>query len=366
MKRILNKWFVLVLITCMTVMVSNAQKGKFRLAIDGLSHGHVVWVFKNVDTTKIDIVGIAEPNRELAERMARKYKFSMDLVYDSLDELIDKVKPEAVAAFNSTYEHLETVEVCAPKGIHVMVEKPLAVNLEHADKIVSLAKKNNIHVITNYETTWYPSNAFIKNMVEGDRIGEIRRIIVNNGHKGPQEINVNKEFLGWLTDPELNGGGAITDFGCYGANLILWLKKGEMPTYVYATSHTFKPKKYPRVDDDATILLDFKDCQGVIQPSWNWPYSRKDIEVYGENGYVIAKNKENVNYRFGESQELTQKVTDLEISHTNPFNYFKAVVRGEIQIGIMDLSGLRNNYNVIKLLDAARLSAAEGRKIEIN
>ena len=82
----------------------------------------------------------------------------MDDVYTSSQELLEHKTIEAVTSFGSIYEHLEVVETFAPLGIHVMVEKPLAVNMEHAKKMEALAKKHHIHLLTNYETTWYGSN----------------------------------------------------------------------------------------------------------------------------------------------------------------------------------------------------------------
>jgi predicted dehydrogenase len=170
-----------------------------------------------------------------------------------------------------------------------------------------------------------------------------------------------------LTDPEKNGGGAITDFGCYGANLITWLKEGEMPSYVYATARTYKPDTYANVDDDATILLEYPDMIGVLQPSWNWPYSRKDIEVYGETGYVIAKNHSDVTFKLERRKPEQQvQLEDRSKPNNNAFDFFKAVVRGTITLEKNDLSGIDNNVKVVKILDAARESVATGKKIKIS
>ena len=89
-------------------------------------------------------------------------------------------KPQGVAAFNSIYGHLEVVRLCAPLGIHVMVEKPLAVSLAHAQEMETLAKKHKIHLLTNYETTWYGSN--LDAMKELPALGKIRKIVVHDGH----------------------------------------------------------------------------------------------------------------------------------------------------------------------------------------
>ena len=78
------------------------------------------------------------------------------------------------------------------------------------------------------------------------------------------------EFLRWLTDPVLNGGGALTDFGCYGANLFTWLMGNVRPLSVSAVTQTFKPDVYPRVDDEATIVVTWPAAVGIIQ-AWNCP-----------------------------------------------------------------------------------------------
>ena len=158
----------------------------------------------------------------------------MDLVYNTMDDMLVEIKPDAVAAFGSIYDHLQVVEKFAPMGVHVMVEKPLAVSIEHAKKMEALALKYNIILFTNYETSWYASHTRAYEMIQENQIGELRKVVVHDGHKGPEEIGVNEEFLSWLKDPVQNGGGAITDFGCYGANLVTWFNEGEMPISVTA------------------------------------------------------------------------------------------------------------------------------------
>jgi scyllo-inositol 2-dehydrogenase (NADP+) len=60
--------------------------------------------------------------------------------------------------------------------------------------------------------------------------------VLHDGHRGPKEIGCPPELLQWLTDPVLNGGGALTDFGCYGADLMNWLMQGQRPTSVFAVT----------------------------------------------------------------------------------------------------------------------------------
>jgi predicted dehydrogenase len=271
-----------------------------------------------------------------------------------------------VLAFNSIYGHLEVVQKCAPRGIHVMVEKPLAVNLKHAKEMEMLATENNIQLLTNYETTWYPTNHKAYEMVNENAIGEVRKIIVRDGHKGPKEIGVNQEFLDWLTDPILNGGGAVIDFGCYGANLITWLMKGEKPTSVYALTKTLKPDVYPKVDDEATIIVNYPNTQGIIQASWNWPFSRKDMDIYGQTGYISTVDNSNMKFKLDpKSKEQTLTLGARGYPYDDPFAFLAGVLRGKIIVGDKDLSSLENNMIVVEILDAAIRSAKTGKEVNL-
>jgi predicted dehydrogenase len=312
----------------------------------------------------VELVGIAEPDRDLAERMSKQYGFSMDLVFASLEEMLDKKKPEAVTAFNSIYQHLDVVKACAPRGIHVMVEKPLTYRYDHAQQMEELAKRYNIKLLTNYETTWYGSNQKAYQLVHTENaLGPIRKIVVHDGHPGPKEIGVGPDFFNWLTDPIQNGGGAIIDFGCYGANLITWMMRGERPISVTAVTQQLKPDIYPKVDDEATIIVTYPKTQGIIQASWNWPVGRKDMEVYGQTGYAITIDALNMRVRKSEKEkEITFAADPTQFPRNDPFAYLAAAVHGEIKSDD-DLTSLKTNMIVVEILDAARKSAKEGKTI---
>jgi len=336
-----------------------------RIGVIGLVHTHVHWILGREKKNDIEIVGIVEPNRKLAEEYAQKHGYSMDLVFDTMEEMIARTQPEAVTAFNTIYGHLEVVQYCAPRGIHVMVEKPLALNWKHAQEMIALAKKHNIHLLTNYETSWYGSNyEAYKRIHEKGSIGEIRKIVFHTGHPGPIEIGCNPEFLEWLTDPELNGGGALTDFGCYGANISTWLMKGTLPVTVSCTVQQIKPELYPKVEDEATIVLTYPKAQVIIQASWNWPHHVKDMEVYGKKGYVICRNSTDMILLENDMEEtVLLKAEPLAEGVDDPFSLLQRVVQEDLQLSEFDLSGLENNQIVMQILEIARHAADTGRTL---
>lgn len=362
----LKTLFIVLLIILSSIIVKSQTQKPIRLAVAGMTHGHISFILGRPDKGDFELVGVFDTNKELTKRLSDRYNFSPDLIYHDLEQMLDKVKPEAVVAFGSIYEHLEVVEACAPRGIHVMVEKPLAVNMVHAKKMAELAEKHHIFLLTNYETSWYPTtHKSIKMVQQENFVGNLRKVVFHHGHEGPKEIGCEPVFLDWLTDSVLNGGGAIIDFGCYGANLMTALTNGEKALEVTAVTHQFKPDIYPKVDDEATIIVSYPESQCIIQASWNWPFGRKDMEIYGETGYIFAENRTDIKIRGNDmSAEKQKKITSNDVVvYVDPFVYFADVIHQKITVPEYGLYSLKNNMEVVRILDAARESAKTGKSV---
>jgi predicted dehydrogenase len=352
-----KKISVIVIAFIFLFQITNAQI--LRVGVAGLNHDHAYGLMNQYKKGEVAIIGIAEPDEQLVQRYKKTYQLPDSLFYKSVPEMLAHVKPDAVLAYNAIADHLAVVEACAPKGISVMVEKPLATTVKQAERIEALAKQYHIQVLTNYETTWYDTNQQVYQMVKDNAVGNIRKMVVHMGHQGPREIGCSKDFLAWLTDPVKNGGGAVIDFGCYGANLMTWLMNGKMPVSVSAVTKQIKPSLYPKVDDDATIVLEYPGATGIVEASWNWPYGIKDLEVFGEKSYLHALN--------GSKLQKRDTVTYYDVpvkaaAYKSNLVYLTDVLRGKINPG-SDLSSLENNVIVVRILEAARQSAKEGKKI---
>ena len=349
---------LLLAISAITIKLHAQQV--LKVGVAGLNHDHVYGLMEQYRKGRVVILGIAEADTQLVRKYKTRYSLPDSLFYPNVAAMLEHIHPDAVLAYNPIVEHLSVVEACAPKGVSVMVEKPLAMNMEQANKMEALVNKYHIHLLTNYETTWYPTNQQIANMVKDQNaIGPVRKMIVHDGHQGPKEIGCSPDFLKWLTDPEKNGGGAIVDFGCYGANLMTGLMGGQAPIAVTAVARHYKPDVYPKVDDDATILLEYPGATGIIEASWNWPFSIKDWEVFGSTGYLHALNDRSLQER------LKNTYADVQVqpaAYTDNLTYLADVLSGKID-SEHDLSGLPNNLIVVKILDAARRSAKEGKRI---
>ena len=334
-----------------------------RIGVAGVTHDHLGGVSPALRSGDVEVVGVWEADARYRQDNNLTRRVPADRFYADLDEMLDRTRPEAVVAYGSIKDHLAVVKACAPRGIHVMVEKPLGATLEDALEMAFLARKHGIHLLTNYETTWYASNAYVKQQLEAGTLGKVFRIDVYDGHEGPAEIGCSQKFLDWLTDPVQNGGGAVTDFGCYGANLATWFLNGELPESVFAVLRQNKPDVYPKVDDDAEIMLKYSGTTVHIGASWCWPTGRKDMYVYGVNGNLYQRTPMLVSGMLRGEAIPEFEAPKLAAPYDNSFRYLKAVVRGEIEVAPTDLSALENNLTVMRILDAAIRSARSGLSV---
>jgi len=347
-------------------ITATAEDAKIRVALVGLVHGHAKGFLRALPgNNSATLVAVVEPREDLAKEYAAQFKLDAKLFYTDLERMLTEQHPDAVLVYTAITDHRKVIEAAARHGISSMVEKPLATTLEDAMAIRAIARERHVQVLVNYETTWYASNREVFVEAGQGKLGEIRKVVVHDGHEGPKEIGVEPEFLSWLTDPVRNGAGAMFDFGCYGADLMTVLMHGEAPVSVTAVAQTDKPEIYPKVDDDATLILRYPKAQAVLMPSWNWSFSRKDMEVYGTGGYAITVGADRLRVRYrGEKEESQTTAAPLAKAESNSLDYLAAVLHGQVKPD-GDLSSLETNMVVVQILDAGRRSAQTGRTVAI-
>lgn len=350
----------------------NSPKSPLRVGIVGLVHGHaggflgggaLVPAGAALHRPDIQVVGVAEPDKSLFDRYAQRLHLEPNLYFSNLDDMISRSHPQAVLVFTNTLDHTKVVQQAAKRGVHVLMEKPLAVSYKDALTMEEAARAGKIHVLVDYETTWYSSNKDTYDLVQQGALGEVRKIVAHDGHNGP--FHMQPEFVAWLSDPKLNGAGALFDFGCYGADLATWLMKGQAPLTVTAVTKQMQPERYPKVDDEADVVLTYPSAVALIEGSWNWPFSIKDLEVYGKTGYTktIVENKVVVR-RENEKTAQTIAAKPLESPYDDPLHYLRAVIDGSIQED-GSLSSLKTNIIAAEILDAARQSAQSGKTVKL-
>ncbi len=362
------------LLALFCILAAPAVAQQYKIAVVSLIHAHS-WLHLGtmLKSDKVQLVGVAETLPELLERARRTAVTPQTqnvtrpgvpdkLIYSSWKRMIDETKPHIVWAFTETNRHLEVVEYCAPRGIHVMVEKPLAATYKEALAIERLARKHNIQVLTNYGSTWSSANYAVKSAVDAGAIGSVFRLRATVGHNGPGDPK-RSSFAAWLADPVKNGGGAMVDFGCYSVLWSLWLKG--RPESVYATALHIKPDMFPDVEDHATIILNYKDGTAIFEASWDLP-SRPPSgnEIFGTAGSIVMGRKIELRKgggRGSEPEEIT--VSPLPPERSEPIAYI--VDRLSAKQPVEGLSALGLNVEVNEVLEAAKLSVRTGKAIPL-
>jgi len=339
-----------------------ADAAPLRVVIAGMVHGHVGGFLTNaLKRTDITIVGISEADRALFGQYAKQFSLDKALYHADLEEMLTATKPQAVLIYSNTKDHRKIVELCAKHRIPVMMEKPLAVSAEDALAIEHAAHEAKIPVLVNYFIDWAPSTHTMFDVVKAGEIGDVRKMVTHFGHFGPKEIGVGPEFMGWLGDPKLGGGGALYDFGCYGADLVTVLMGEQKPLTVTAVTQQIKPDMYPKVDDEATIILTYPKAQAILQASWNWPFGREDVEVYGKTGYVWTAGAEKVKERKAKEEEQIVEAKKVAPPYDDELTYLRAVILDGAKPDA--ISSLETNVIVAEILDAARESAGTGKTV---
>ena len=344
-----------------------AAETKTKLAIIGLDHDHVWGLLRDLaGEPNAELVAIADDHQPLVDQAKTKVPPTVKFYSDYI-KMLDEMKPDGVIVTTENDRHLEILRECAKRHIHYSTEKPMATTAADAREMERLANQASIKVMVNYWNAWVAPTHELYHRVHDSQLGPVQRIIVQYGHQGPKEIGVSKYFADWLYDPVKNGGGAIMDFGCYGAEWAVWLK--ERPTRVSAVTQKLKVDQHNAVDDDATIVLDYPDGTAIIEASWDWPYNMGQVQVFGPKGSLLATARD---LFFRSPSDSVAKV-GLEgervaldpPSHetSNPISYFVDRIRNNKPIE--DPLSMRLNVQVMEILDAARESVRTGKRQEL-
>ena len=343
------------------LLVAQLAVGETKIAVIGLVHSHA-WghLPKMVKGDPARLVGVAEKNLELIAE-AKKLGVADNLIFDDYNKMLDEVKPDIVWAFVENNRHLEIAKACAPRKIHLMFEKPLASTYKEAVEIRDLANKNGIQVLLNYQMAWWASNYTAKAIADSGDLGNVYRVRGVVGHGGPgSEGPRNQFFFDWLTDPVKNGAGALMDFGCYNALWSLWYFG--RPETVYATAQHLRPERFPKVEDNATLVLNYKKFSGVFEGSWDLPRSMQDLEIFGSKASAYMTNGK-VEVRQGRDAATSAAVAPLKPEDAEPIAHMINAIKTGKPLGGM--VGLDINVQVIEIIDAAKESIKTGRAVKL-
>jgi predicted dehydrogenase len=337
----------------------------FRIGIVGLQHDHLWSYLKGVrGAAGARITCAADPYAHLREKAARVAGIPAAGLYEDHFDMLEKEHLDACLIFAANARHAELTESCARRGLHVMVEKPIASDLRGADRMLDAAAKHGIRLMVNYPTSFQGFAVECHRQMTKGVLGRPWMLRFAAGHAGPEEF-CSPEFLAWLLDPVKNGGGALQDFCTYGAALYAWYFG--RPGRVSARAGTFVKKDRCKAEDHAVITVTSDSgAIGVLEGSWASRPGLKTFSLHGEAGAIfnsMAQPDRFLIVRKGAKEPQPLAIPSSKGWEDRVIPWFVKHIREKTPFeGMLDPPVARNAQEI---LDAAKRSIATGREVRL-
>ncbi len=216
--------------------------------------------------------------------------------------------PEIDAAVVSTPNALHAPQAVAllNAGTHVLVEKPMALDVTECDAMIAASVANGASLMVAHCWRFHPDVISLRDRIEN---GELGRVVKTRGY------GVHAEWgpSGWFTDPSLAGGGALVDMGVHAIDTVRFLLGDPVPERVCAAIGTHYGKY--QVDDDDIVLIGWSQgTNSIVEAGW-WHRHKEgleaDTEVYGTDGYarIFPREEPSVDY-----EHCTQPMYSAQMS----------------------------------------------------
>lgn len=256
---------------------------KFRIGVIGLTHDHIWGVLADLRTQPgVELVGVADTHRPLVERAKAEYGC---VTYREAALFVEREQLDAVYLFGDNASAVEAAELAAKKGLHILVEKPMASDLAGADRMLAAARQNNVRLMINWPFAWLPQLQHALALAAAGEIGDIWQVKYRAAHQGPREHGCSEYFCDWLYDVDRNGGGALIDYCCYGA----LLSRALMGLPARVTGVTGRCLKEDiLVEDNAVVVMSYPRGLSISEGSWTQigNLTQYVATIYGSRGIL--------------------------------------------------------------------------------
>ena len=332
---------------------------KLRIGVLGLVHDHVWSILGQfAEVEGAEIACASDVNEPLLSKVKG---MGVKKTYKSPEALLSKERIDAVIIYTENSRHAELTELAAERGVHVMVEKPMAANLEQAERMLSASKRQGIKLMVNYPTAWHAAFREARKLAVEGSVGQVYQVRYRAAHEGPKEIGCSHYFYEWLYNEELNGAGAFMDYCCYGANMCRWILG--VPKKAVALGGTYV-RDYLTVEDNAVLLMGYDKAMGIAEASWSQigegvPPSYT-LVISGSRGFIAAGRELRIYTE--ERKELSiVEPTPLEKGRRNAPEHFVTCIREEKPFD--DVASPAYNRDAQAILEAGIISMEEDRAV---
>jgi predicted dehydrogenase len=358
----------------------------YRLAIIGFAHMHI----NNVASLfaahpQVEWVGCADTIPALPELRVAPYtrdwnrahlmqELTIPRYYDDYRHLLAQEAPDIVIVTTENAQHPAVVESCAAAGANVCVEKPMAMSLAHALRMVRACRAAGTTLAVNWPLTWSPAARKAKALVDAGQIGRVLEVKWRTGHNGPLGSGARHAGVDDEASPmdgvelaatwwhqEAAGGGAMLDFCCYGALASRWLI-GQQAVAALGMKANLN-SDWCDANDNGAILVRFPRAMALIEGTWTTvDHGGPTSLVYGTTGTLVVERSEGAQVvRIGRGHG------ESEILQPDPLPEGRTTIAEEfihhLETGepLHPTLGADFNLEVMAVLDAGLRAAISGK-----
>ena len=331
----------------------------FKVGLVGFAHGHAHHILELLNESNLGtlVAAAIEDKPVLKSRKEIVQKESnLKRIYSDYQEMLDKEDIDVVFNYTDNVMRASVTELAASKGLHVMLEKPMAYNLEYADRMLKAAESNKVKLMVNWPTMWSPAYRKAYQLINEGAIGDVFHIRTRTGHDMPQkETFAQSVDFQWMGTKE--GGGAYMDFCCYGAALTVWLMG--MPKQVFGTAGNFVKSFLPGYDNGILVMM-YDKGTATIEGTWSTIGGIPGGPmIFGSKGTILL-GREITLFTKEHPEGKTVELDPLPEGERNAVEYFLTCVKEDKPIGGMCNPKL--SRDVQEVLEAGIVSS-ENKKV---
>jgi predicted dehydrogenase len=353
--------------------MTKPSANKLRIGVIGVGIGQAhISAYQKVP--EVEIVALCDVNETRAQTVAQNMELQDAQVFTDHRAMLDEARLDAVSVGLPNFLHRSVAVDCLNAGVHVLCEKPLALNAKEGQKIADAAVKNNRICMVGQVNRFRDDSRFLKSAIEN---GELGRTYYS--HTGWLRKRGIPGYGGWFTTKELSGGGPLIDIGVHLLDIAWWLCGCPNPVSVTGVTYAeFGPQgkgvgNYGEdkktegtfdVEDLAVALIRFSNGLTInLEVSWalHNEKTRQWCQIYGTEGGCDWGEAP----AFYKEMDGVSMNTALDIGMGDPW-------RGQIQHFVDCIlesktpdPDVTQGVQMMKMLDAIYKSAATGREVRI-
>ena len=325
---------------------------KVKLGLIGLGYIGKVHLLNCLKLREAQLVAVADVSPK-ALNMAKK--MGVAKIYQDCHELLQDSEIDAVIIALPTYLHAECAKIAAENHKHVLLEKPLARNVNEGKEILSTTKKYGVKLMIGHSARFNASYMNLKKEIESGKLGDIQVAYAINVSSGPfvhrSEAGAPKPVPEWWWKKDLTGGGVLIDLGSHMINLTRWFFGDVLDAKSYL-GYRYNLE----LEDYAICVLKFKGGQvAIINVGWFSQQTNIKFEVYGTAGHATASSNP-PNKIVTAIRLILGRTPTFYVSYLNELQHFADSIRLDFnplpsgEDGLKDLEVIEKCYtNAVKL-----------------